>query len=90
MRRLRLKQSTIIHICNLIGFISVIVAIVILAQGDKGADLAIMTGLVGVLGTFKPWSHPPTDDAASGKVDDPVHVEEDQRHRIPPEIDPLN
>ena len=45
-----------IHIVNLIGFIAVLVAIVLLALAGKATDLAIMTGLVGVLGTFKPWS----------------------------------
>lgn len=45
---------------NLIAFLSLILAIVILsaigARTGKPADLAIMTGLIGVLGTFRPKS----------------------------------
>ena len=43
---------------NLIAFLAVIVAIVILSVSgaftSKPTDLAIMTGLIGVLGTFRP------------------------------------
>lgn len=43
---------------NLIAFLAIIVALVILsalgAFTGKPADLAIMTGLIGVLGTFRP------------------------------------
>lgn len=45
---------------NLIAFLALIVAIVILsaigARTGKPTDLAIMTGLIGVLGTFRPRS----------------------------------
>lgn len=44
-----------VHLGNLIGFIAVLTAIVLLSLAGKATDLAIMTGLVGVLGTFKPW-----------------------------------
>lgn len=43
---------------NLIAFLALVVAIVILsaigARTGKPTDLAIMTGLIGVLGTFRP------------------------------------
>lgn len=43
---------------NLTAFLALIVAIVVLsalgAFTGKPADLAIMTGLIGVLGTFRP------------------------------------
>jgi hypothetical protein len=40
---------------NLVAFLAVIIAIVLLSKiGGSGADLAIMTGLIGVLGTFRP------------------------------------
>lgn len=43
---------------NLIAFLAIIVALVVLsglgAFTGKPADLAIMTGLIGVLGTFRP------------------------------------
>ena len=43
---------------NLVAFLAIILAIVILsaigAVTGKPADLAIMTGLIGVLGTFRP------------------------------------
>ncbi len=49
---------------NLIAFLAIIVALVILsalgAFTGKPADLAIMTGLIGVLGTFRP-KNPPAD-----------------------------
>jgi len=45
---------------TLIAFVSIILAIIILsaigAFTGKPADLAIMTGLIGVLGTFRPKS----------------------------------
>lgn len=48
---------------NLIAFLAIIVALVILsglgAFTGKPADLAIMTGLIGVLGTFRPKSGAP-------------------------------
>lgn len=44
-----------IHVFNLVAFLGVLIAIVILSLAGKSTDLAIMTGLVGVLGSFKPW-----------------------------------
>jgi hypothetical protein len=43
---------------NLIAFLAIIIALVLLsalgAFTGKPADLAIMTGLIGVMGTFRP------------------------------------
>lgn len=39
---------------NLIAFLSVLVTIAALALAGKN-DAAILTGLVGVLGSFRPW-----------------------------------
>jgi hypothetical protein len=53
---------------NLIAFLAIIAAIVLLsglgAFTGKPADLAIMTGLVGVVGTFRP-KPPGTPPAAT-------------------------
>jgi len=55
---------------NLIAFLSLIAAIVVLsalgAFTGKPADLAIMTGLIGVLGTFRPKN--PVASTNSGDV----------------------
>ncbi len=71
----QLYQS--IHLFNLVAFLAVLVAIVILALAGKATDLAIMTGLVGVLGSFKPWgSTPPTDHTTpAGTATDPIQTE---------------
>jgi hypothetical protein len=50
--------------------LAVLLCIVVLSLWGK-ADLAIVTGLVGVLGSFRPWG---MGQAASGKVDDPINV----------------
>ena len=43
------------HLTGLIAFLAVLVAIVLLSKiGGSGADLAIMTGLIGVLGMLAP------------------------------------
>jgi hypothetical protein len=46
------------HLCSLTGlvaFVSTLVAVVLLSKiGGTGADLAIMTGLIGVLGMLAP------------------------------------
>jgi len=55
---------------NLIAFLALIAAIVVLsglgAFTGKPADLAIMTGLIGVLGTFRPKT--PVASTNSGDV----------------------
>lgn len=54
---------------NLIAFLAIIVALVILsalgAFTGKPADLAIMTGLIGVLGTFRPKNPASTEETKS-------------------------
>ena len=62
---------------TLIAFLSVVCAIVALALiGGTGSDLAIMTGLIGVLGTFRPQSRKVEVDQPPDK---PVPVEEEPR-----------
>lgn len=63
------------HWHNLIAFLAVLAAIVALSVWAE-ADLAIVTGLVGVLGSFRPWG---MGQAASGKADDPVNVVEPEK-----------
>lgn len=64
-----------IHTYNLIAFLAVLTAIVVLALAGKATDLAIMTGLVGILGSFKPWgSAPPEREGPSGSPADPLSV----------------
>lgn len=61
---------------NLIAFLAVVAAIVALALiGGTGSDLAIMTGLIGVLGTFRPRERTKGTEPA-GTPGDPVSVEE--------------
>lgn len=67
-----------IHLYNLAAFLAVIIAIVALALlGNGKTDLAIMTGLVGVLGSFKPWGSapPPEQKGPAGTQDDPLAVQ---------------
>lgn len=54
---MKIKETEFGQIANLVAFFSVLTAIVVLARfGDgKGTDLSIMTGLIGVLGSFRPW-----------------------------------
>lgn len=55
---------------NLIAFLAIIIALVVLsalgAFTGKPADLAIMTGLIGVLGTFRPKQ--PSGTTSTGDV----------------------
>ena len=68
------------HLYNLVAFLSVLSAIVLLAQSGKGMDAAIMVGLIGVLGSFRPWGSQPPADGAKVEIDQPkdkpVPVEE--------------
>jgi hypothetical protein len=60
---------------NLIAFLAVVTAIVALALiGGTGSDLAIMTGLIGVLGTFRPRERPKPEPA--GTPADPIATKE--------------
>lgn len=53
-----------IMVAQLASFLAVLAAIVALALAGSRTDLSIMTGLVGVLGSFRPWgnSHPPAEE----------------------------
>jgi hypothetical protein len=64
-----------VHTYNLIAFLCVLGAIVALSLlGQR--DLAVITGLVGILGSFKPWgSAPSKDEGPSGTTADPVKTE---------------
>ncbi len=69
---------------GLAAFVATLVAVVLLSKiGGNGADLAIMTGLIGVLGMLAPGLVPSRgkDDAreATGKAGDPVHTKEDEQ-----------
>lgn len=66
---------------DLTAYIATLVAIVLLSKiGGTGADLAVMTGLVGVLGVLAGQKLAAgKKDAASGKPGDPVHIEEDRK-----------
>lgn len=68
---------------DLIAYLATLAAIVLLSKiGGTGADLAIMTGLVGVLGMLvgrKGISKASGEEEATGKADDPVHVTEERR-----------
>lgn len=60
----------------LIAFVTNLVAIVLLSKiGGTGGDLAVMTGLIGVAGMLAQRMGDKTDDVATGKKNDPVHVE---------------
>lgn len=43
-----------VALLNLIAFLAVLLTIAFLAFAGKGSE-AIMTGLVGVVGSFRPW-----------------------------------
>jgi hypothetical protein len=60
------------HWHNLIAFLAVLFGIVMLTLNGKAQD-AVVVGLVGVLGTFRPWG---MGLGASGKSDDPVNIKE--------------
>jgi hypothetical protein len=60
----------------LIGFLATLVTVILLSKiGGTGGDLAIMTGLIGVLGMLAQRMGDKPDDSPSGKAGDPVHVE---------------
>ena len=44
------------HLLNLVAFLAVLGAIVLLSLQGGDTDLSIMTGLIGVLGSFRPWN----------------------------------
>lgn len=59
-----------VGVLNLIAFLAVLIAIVVLAYAGKGSE-AVMVGLIGVIGSFRPWN---VNQSATGKKDDPVNV----------------
>lgn len=68
---------------GLIAFISTLIAVVLLSKiGGSGADLAIMTGLIGVLGMLAPGLVPSRGNEPNRKVeidqpsDKPIPVED--------------
>lgn len=72
------------HFTGLAAFIATLVAVVLLSKiGGSGADLAIMTGLVGVLGMLAPGLVPSRGNERSSQrvevtntTDNPVHTEQ--------------
>lgn len=60
-----------IGVLNLIAFLAVLLAIVVLAFAGKGSE-AVMVGLIGVIGSFRPWNT--NQHSATGKPSDPVNV----------------
>lgn len=60
------------HVLNLVAFLAVLGAIVALAAGNH-PDMAIITGLVGVLGSFRPWS---TSIGSVTPSNDPLQTED--------------
>lgn len=62
---------------GLVAFIATLAAIVLLSKlGGTGADLAIMTGLVGVLGMLAPGLVPSRGNEREKKPGDPAGGEE--------------
>ena len=63
----------------LLAFVSTLIAVILLSKiGGTGGDLAIMTGLVGVLGMLAQRMGEEPKREATGKPGDPVHVEEER------------
>ncbi|WP_028970169.1 hypothetical protein [Sphingomonas sp. URHD0057] len=69
-----MKLFCSVHLFNLVAFLAVLSSIVVLSLAGKSTDLAIMTGLVGILGSFKPWGLAPPPDGPSGTPGDPIAV----------------
>lgn len=69
---------------GLIAFVATLVSVVLLSKiGGSGADLAIMTGLIGVLGMLAPGLVPSRGNERTkpptSLPGDPVHVEEEAK-----------
>jgi hypothetical protein len=61
---------------QLVQFLSTLVALVLLSKiGGTGADLAIMTGLIGILGMLARPTRERTREQSTGTVDNPTIVE---------------
>lgn len=69
---------------GLIAFISTLVAVVLLSKiGGSGADLAIMTGLIGVLGMLAPGLVP-----SRGRENNKVEIDQPKDNPVPVEPQP--
>lgn len=69
------------HLTGVIAFIATLVAVVLLSKiGGSGADLAIMTGLIGVLGMLAPGLVP-----SRGNERQKVEVDQPANNPIPVE-----
>jgi hypothetical protein len=69
---------------GLIAFISTLVAVVLLSKiGGSGADLAIMTGLIGVLGMLAPGLVP-----SRGRESNKVEIDQPKDNPVPVEPQP--
>jgi len=70
------------RITGLVAFIATLIAVVLLSKiGGSGADLAIMTGLIGVLGMLAPGLVPSRGNERlpslpKGTPEDPVNVKD--------------
>jgi len=53
---------------SIIAFLATLIAIAAITIWGAGTDLAVITGLVGVLGTFRPTNNKPTGTTESGDV----------------------
>lgn len=72
---------------GLAAFIATLIAVVLLSKiGGSGADLAIMTGLVGVLGMLAPGLVPSRGNERQGAQ--PVKVENPPSEPVPVEPQP--
>lgn len=61
----------------LLAFVATLTTVILLSKiGGTGGDLAIMTGLVGVLGMLA--QRMGEEPKATGKPDDPQHIVEEQ------------
>lgn len=63
------------HAFNLIAFLALLLAIVVLALAGTRADQAVLVGLVGVIGTFRPWSAAVAPEGPAGTTRDPIAVQ---------------
>jgi hypothetical protein len=77
------KPFCSVHLFNLVAFLAVLTAIVLLSLAGKATDLAIMTGLVGILGSFKPWGMSAPPEGPAGTPDDPLSVAGAERGKKP-------
>lgn len=63
MKLPRMPRST--AALNLIAFLATLLAITVLALAGR-SDAAILTGLIGVLGSFRPWTQPDGANRSDG------------------------